>query len=370
MNTNPILKRIWVAATALFLVPVMALAAGTGTPTFSLLGVKDIQATSAIVSVSFSPGDALYYYGEEPTVVISYTNVASGLNLVTNPISEQRTNQVTDFLLENLSLQTTYSYKAIMTYNGRTFETAARTFVTAPKTGTISGTSSSTSTSTSTTTTNSSSTNSGTVKNSSTSTGTSSGFSFANIFKSSGASKNSAMLQSIVKTGGYGFQNGVGLSITNSHARVVSGDTFDYVLQYSNGNSRTLRAARIMIQLPDQYTFASATDGTTVYTEGDNIVTVYIGSIGANESGTVTFTARAIGPTNEAVKTRANLVYTGGSVSAVDTDTYVGGSQSVLGASVFGAGFFPQTFFGWLLVIIILILLVIAARRYVVNHKN
>lgn len=368
MNTNLIFKRVWAAA-ALFLVPFMAFAAGTGTPTFSLLGAKDIQANAAIVSVSFSPGDALYYYGEEPVTVISYTNTASGISLVTAPVSEQRNNHITDFFLENLTLNTNYSYKAIMTYNGRTFETAARTFVTAPKTGTTSGVSSSVSTSTSTTTT-SSSTNSGTVKNTSSSTGATSGLSFANIFKSSGTSKNSAMLQSIVKTGGYGFQNGVGLSITNSHARVVSGDTFDYVLQYSNGNSRTLRAARIMIQLPDQYTFASATDGSTVYTEGDNIVTVYIGSIGGNESGTVTFTARAIGPNNQAVKTRANLVYTGGSVSAIDTDTYVGGSQSVLGASVFGAGFFPQTFFGWLLVILILILLVIAARRYVVNHKK
>ena len=187
--------------------------------------------------------------------------------------------------------------------------------------------------------------------------------SVASISAAVGVSKAVSNVDSIVKTGGYGVSNGVSLSITDSHARVVNGDSFDYTIQYNNAKSSSLRSARIVVQLPDQYAYDQG-DANTVYTNSSNVVTVYLGSVDPNQSGSVTFKAKAVGKDNTGVVTKAMLVYTGGSVSAVDSDTYVGGSQSVLGATVFGAGFFPQTFFGWLVVIVILMVLMVVARRY------
>ncbi len=348
------------------LVPFVALAYNpTGQPTFSLIGTKGVQSTKALVAISFNSSNAVYHIGEEPVISVDYTNLLTGYTLPTAPVTEQEGAYEVDVPLQNLSPNTPYSYYAMMTYNGQNYQTVSMRFQT-PLTDTTTSTQGTTSVNpfaaNTTTTTNVATTPAKTMSSTSPS--------LLTIFKSFGLSSGSTNLSSIVETGGYGFSNGVGLSITDSHARVALGDTFDYTIQYSNGNSNALRAARILVLLPDAYTFSSADQSDATYTQSGNIVTIYVGTIAANSSGSVIFTAHATGDQNEAVQTQANLVYTGGSVSAVDRDTYVGGSGSVLGASVFGVGFFPQTFFGWLFLIIVIIVIVIIARRYMTGMKK
>ncbi len=175
--------------------------------------------------------------------------------------------------------------------------------------------------------------------------------------------KTSSSIRDAVLTGGYAEKNGVELSITNTQARVADGDTFTYQIRYLNGSNQTLKNAWIKVQLPDQYVFEKGAD-TIDYSEKDNIVTVYLGNLAPAKSGMVTFDARANGGASGTVDTQAVLGFTQGSLAATDHDNYTSGSQSVLGASVFGSGFFPQSFGGWLLVILLIGLVIIVARRY------
>lgn len=325
----------------------------TGSPTISLAGIQGITDNEATISLAYDSRNAQYNWNAQPKVSVTYTNVATGLSLTSASVGESIGSRTTTIRLRELEPNTKYSYKAVMYYAGQRQETSEQLFTT-KKQGVSLFT-----------------TTSGTTTGSSTITPIVIGLSAnpTTIAKTVGVNKVTSNLESIVKTGGYGTKNGISLAITDSHARVVDGDTFDYVIQYHNATTKALRTARIVVQLPDQYTF-DAGDGNTVYSNNDNVVTIYLGSIAAQESGEVTFKAKAIGGENKGVQTKAMLVYTGGSVSAIDRDTYVGGSQGVLGATVFGSGFFPQTFFGWLVIIIILVILMIVARRYMTPVGN
>ena len=355
MKKNPFLTFAALFILGAVLVPAFALANRGGQPVFNLLGVSDLQSTSATINVTFDSGTADYagLGDSHPTLAVQYMDNVTGSQMTTDAIDEDPGTRTTPFVLSNLTPFTTYQYRVVMTYNGGIFQTMPKTFTTpqAPVTPTA--------TTTTTTIISSGTGSGGSAANTSTT---------SSVANTIGVSKVADNLQNILMTGGYGSSNGVALSITDSHARVVSGDSITYTLQYHNSNNKTLHTARIVVQLPNQYVFGSG-DANTVSDTGSNIVTIYVGSIEPGESAQVTFTAKAVGPDNIGVSTNAKLIYLGGSVSATDKDTYVGGSRSVLGASVFGAGFFPQSFIGWLLVILILIIVVISARRYMKAPK-
>lgn len=327
----------------------------TGSPTFSLVGVQSLSHNEATIQIAYDSRNAQYDWVNQPKVSITYVDQSTGTTYTSLAVGQAIGNRTTAIALRDLKPNTKYSYKAVMSYAGVRQETPEKTFTTKQYTTLgIFGTS------TTTVQTSTSNQNSNDIVIGIGGGGKNAG---SSITKTVGTDKLASNLESIVKTGGYGTKNGVSLAITDTHARVVDGDTFEYTIQYHNANNKTLRTARIVVQLPDQYGFVDG-DGNTVYSPSDNIVTIYIGSIQPYESGMVTFKARAVGGESGGVETKAMLVYTGGSVSAIDRDTFVGGSQGVLGATVFGSGFFPQTFFGWLVIIIILLIIMIVARRY------
>lgn len=320
----------------------------TGYPTFSLLGAEEITSSEALVSVAYDSRDGQYTWSTQPKISISYTNLSNGTAGTTISVGEAVGSRTTLFRLRTLDPNTRYAYRAIMHYAGQQYASAEKTFVTkAP--GQTWFTGSSTVTMATSTAINAS--------------GSSWFPSFTFLTKTVDTKISTGNLENIIKTGGSSTKNGVSLAITDSHARVVNGDTFDYTISYHNANNKSLRTARIVVQLPDQYIFDKG-DGNTVYSNNENMVTIYLGTIAANESGTASFKARAVGGDDTSVETKAVLVYTGGSVSAIDRDTYAGGNPGVLGATIFGSGFFPQTFLGWLLIIVVLIIIMIVARRY------
>lgn len=322
----------------------------TGYPTFSIQGVRNITTNEAVVMIAFDSRDGQYSWNNQPKVSISYTNRTTGESLSTISIGQSQGSRTTTFSLRDLKPDTKYSYKGVMYYAGTRYETAEQIFTTAKTQQYTVPVATNTSASSTIIP----------ISFFGNTTNTSNG---AVVEKTIGVDTTLSNLESIIKTGGYGNKNGVALAITNTRARVTQDEVFEYNLQYHNANNKSLRSARIVVSLPDQYTFDSG-DGNTVYSNKENMVTIYLGTIAANESGSITFKARPIGGENTKVETKAMLVYTGGSVSAVDRDTYAGGSQSVLGATVFGSGFFPQTFFGWLVVIVVLVIIMIATRRY------
>lgn len=321
----------------------------TGVPSASVLGIVDLSTTEADISVGFNSQNASYEWESEPKVSVSYADLTDGTSYTSGSEGEAEGSRTTVIPLRNLNPGTKYSYSVVLSYAGNLWQTPPQTFTTKSSVSYAADTS----------------TSDPTIG---TATSTSSLFpSLSSLAATVGVTKVTSNAASILKTGGYGISNGVSLSVTDTHARVVKGDDIQYTIMYNNASTHALRAARIVVQLPPEYLYDTG-DGQTAYDNSSNVVTVYLGSVDAGESGTATFSAKAIGTDDTGVQTKAELLYTGGNVSAADTDTYVGGSQSVLGASVFGAGFFPQTFFGWLLIIIILIILVIIARRYL-NKK-
>jgi hypothetical protein len=235
-----------------------------------------------------------------------------------------------------------------MKYNGGIYRTPAKTFTTKSK--------------------NSSSTNSNQTSTDTTAETKSNSFDIG-VAANSLANKASASAKSKIMTGGATHKNGLAISISDEQARTTVGDTFTFTVKYENLTSQSLRNTELIIKLPEQYEFVKSSFDMD-YNERDNTVTYISGRVAPKTLKTVTFTARAIGDGNADVKTTATLFYEGGNISASDRDSFHGGSKSYLGASVFGAGFFPQTLGGWLAIIILIVVIIIVARRYMVAQKT
>jgi hypothetical protein len=329
-------KYITRAMIAVFAMPVVVMAAGI--PTITLDGVTEVNEHTATVVVSYDSGGNDYsFFREAPTVFVEYTNTKTDEKLLSAYSSQSMAFRTNSFGLYDLEKDTTYSYRGVLKYEGETVYTSKKTFTTkgkvVPKT----------------TTTITSTNTIGTIPGTTVVTDL--------------GSKIVADAKSKVMTGGATHKNGVAIGITNEQARTAARDTFTYTVTYQNTNKESLKNAELVIELPEQYEFVTSSLDMD-YNERDNTVTYNIGRVASQVIKSVTFTARAIGDGNGEIRTTATLVYEGGSISASDRDSYQGGSKSVLGASVFGAGFFPQTLGGWLAIIILIALIIIVARRY------
>jgi hypothetical protein len=330
--------------------PFLAFADNSGTPLVSLLGASNISKTYANVSISYDVNGATYEFGAQPEVVVRYTDLSTGQMQTTAPAGQYGSSNTSLFNLENLQPGDSYSFYAVMHFNGVDYTTQSQTFTTISNPSKNASSQTAQTTTSSTTTTKTS--NSG-ITNPLTSA--------VNLFKNVGAAVSSA-----VATGGYVNQNGVVMSFSDLQANVREGDLVTFTVKYSNTNSYALKNAQIVVQLPEQYEFSSG-DQDALYSPSQNEVSFYLDTLPAHAIGEKKFMARAVGAGSGEIQTIVTLSYNGGSLSTIDRDSYSGNdtSKSVLGASVFGAGFFPQTFVGWALVILFIIAAIIFARRYV-----
>jgi uncharacterized repeat protein (TIGR01451 family) len=349
MTTNNTYKLIAIALMAV-LMPAFAMASHGNTPQVSLIGTAVINTTSAAINYNYDSN------GTNENLIltyIEYKNMNSGEIMVSSTNTESLGVQNHSVAIYNLDPNTEYNYRAVVKYSDGFIKTGWKTFTT--QGGSMPYAYNTTNTST-VITTNSSDT--------STSTSTSNVIDIPKV-ASTAASSALAAAKSTVMTGGGTHKDGVALSITDDQARTSVDDTFTYTIKYQNTNLTSLQNAELDIQLPEQYEFIKSSSDLN-YNDSDNTLSYRIGRIAPNALKTVTFTARAIGDGNGEVKTTATLYYEGGSISATDRDSFHGGSKSVLGASVFGAGFFPQTLGGWALILILIIVIVVVARRYMV----
>jgi hypothetical protein len=336
------LKYIAILTLGAVLMPALAMASGV--PQFSLSGVQNIMRTSATVYVSYNGSNAGVDATHRPIVLVNYTNTATGVAAQSSYNLGSSGTQVYEFPLNDLTPGATYTYRAVVTYNGMNYATADQTFTTK---------NTNPSTSSGPSATNNSEEDAVWQKPS---------ISWlTDLFR--GAESVPSKVASKIATGGAIHKNNVGLSIANEQATVERMDSFTYTIKYENLNTVSLKNAKIVVALPEQYEFVKSSFDAD-YNREDNTVTFVIGRVASNTLESLSFKTRAIGEGNKQVETKVTLSYDGGTLTTVDRDSYDSGSKSVLGASVFGAGFFPQTLGGWMLIIVFILILVIIARRY------
>lgn len=171
-----------------------------------------------------------------------------------------------------------------------------------------------------------------------------------------------------------GSSNGLLVGITNDVTRVESGDRIVFQVAAANRSSQTASSARITIEIPDGYEFVSTDMGT--YDKEDREITIKLGSLLPGDREETSFVLRASARDDDTVTTSATLTAnqsgSSRSLTATDTDQLIGSGDSgnILGASIFGTGFFPQSLLGWIAIIVIIAAIVFIARRYAKNKQE
>ncbi len=158
----------------------------------------------------------------------------------------------------------------------------------------------------------------------------------------------------------------VELTIDGGDDSISTNEERIYDVEWKNISGQTLRKVALRIVLPESMTFENTNRGS--YTSKDNTITLDVDELRPGETGDMLFTARTKSTlrNNQLVVVVANMVYTDNSDTQGDVVAYathhvdLGGS--VLGANVFGAGFFPTTLLGWLFFLLLLLLLLLLVR--------
>ena len=303
--------------------------APSGLASVSSLGSSFINSQVATVSGAWSNNGGVvgtwFEYGTSQGA-LSQRSVGLQQNTLSGSWSEQ---------LSGLNPNTTYYYRAVTenTY-GRNYG-AIRSFRTRSLTGTT-GTGSSTGGISGGTTTTTGTTTTGTG-------GTATG-------------------GTVVSTGA--------IKISNRYTNICPSDEIDYAVTYKNTTGRKLNDVTIKVYLPTSIEYRSSTTGT--YRAKENAVTVLVGSLNPNESGIVYVTGEATTDSygSNRLDARAEIIYdsTNGAElkeQAVVTNTSEDCKDSSLGAAaIFGGGFLPTTFVGWLFLILFILFIVWLSRKF------
>ena len=163
----------------------------------------------------------------------------------------------------------------------------------------------------------------------------------------------------------------VSLSITDQFQTVAPGDAITYTVNYQNISKSTLSNAVLNVILPAGVTFKQASQGMLTT---NNTVAAALGTLAPDAQGTITIMAVAdmnVVNGNNLVTT-ATLAFTAPSKAQDSAIAYVLNSVGtpvmngvgLAGLAFFGAGFFPTTFLGWVLLLGLILLLILIARYY------
>lgn len=333
-------------------------------PNITMLGISNLYPASARVQVSYDPNGMSIDYANAPILYVQYMNISTNETFSTGISHEYNRADTPVFEMQNLVPGTQYSYQAILSYKGQTVKTESRAFKTPG--GNVGQASSGTTASTNTGSSSSSTAGSSAATSSNTSKPSPSSSSNNLSLKVTVAKAKSTIEENVVgkvATGGVTHSNGVVLYVSDEHARVYQDDPVTFTVKVQNTHSYVINDASVEVTLPDQYEYASSGKDAD-YDSRANIVTYYFGRIAPQATETFTFKVDAVGEGKGTVETTATLTYDGGRLSATDHDAYSSDRTSVLGATVFGAGFFPSTFLGWFVILLLITVIIIAARRY------
>ena len=340
-------KITFLALLGFLVIPFFAMASA---PQVTSSGVQSVTRDSAVIVAQYDSGGVSYEFGNSPEMYVSYTNMQTNMTMITPSLIPFSQSGSVDIGVTNLDAGTQYSYMVDVSYNGMVYQSLPGSFITtaaaAPTTSSVNveyafGPDA----------------NQSLISTPAVQT----------IATTLGAPKVKDAVENDLTTSETVHKDGLILAVSDNQSHVIQNDSFTYSVQYSNTHNYPLTNAQIVVKLPPQYEFTSGDNAT--YDDQANTVTIYLDTVAANSTNTATFKAQAVGQGNATLTTTATLSYDGGSISATDINHYDGGSQSLLGASVFGAGFFPQTLWGWLGIIILIIVIVVVARRYMTTPK-
>ena len=158
------------------------------------------------------------------------------------------------------------------------------------------------------------------------------------------------------------------LFIDDNRDVVANGEISTYEVNWENVSSYELEDIEIEVTLPNEADFLATTRGR--YNEDNHTVFIEIDDLDPEDDNDAHITVRINdrGTENLIVASAVGVFEhpeTTARESAIDfdsTDRY--NTANNLGASVFGAGFFPGTLLGWLILLLVLFLVFVAARYY------
>jgi hypothetical protein len=161
------------------------------------------------------------------------------------------------------------------------------------------------------------------------------------------------------------------LGINTPSETVAIGNTVDYTLFYKNiTTAKTIKNVVVRVILPKAVKLNTTSAGKI--NESDNTVTIDVGTLVPGQEATVSMQGSI---TNNAkagdlIVTTTSIVYTDaitgnqGDAIAYISNRVTDNNNNLLGAALFGAGFFPSTFIGWLILIMLIMGLVYFARKF------
>jgi len=165
---------------------------------------------------------------------------------------------------------------------------------------------------------------------------------------------------------GVGVQSLVMLTIDGGSEFITPSEQRNYHVEWRNTSDQTLRDVVLRVMFPKSMTFDDSTDGG--FSTEDNTLVFNIKTLSPREEGEMFLSAHANNPISEQelIVVTANMVYTNSSDVQNDALAYathrVGKFGNTLGANVFWAGFFPDSFLGWLFLILLILLLILLAK--------
>lgn len=190
------------------------------------------------------------------------------------------------------------------------------------------------------------------------------------------ASTNTTATAKTTVTGGTGVKY-LRLNIDNDRKELSRGDNVTYEVQWENiSDTVTLNDLVLEVSMPKELQITSSSRGDI--DRSANAVYLNIDRLDPREEGRMTVTTRMNGAlrdgdpvTARAIAAFENPTLEGAQENAIayDADHYRA-SNSVLGASAFGAGFLPGTLAGWLILLLIIVLIILAARHYMRSGYN
>lgn len=161
------------------------------------------------------------------------------------------------------------------------------------------------------------------------------------------------------------------LGSTNGFEGICPGQELNYTLTYQNTDkTKTLTNTVLRVTIPQEIAFDSASAGD--YSQRDGTLTVFIGTLTPLQTGVVYI--KAVAGTGvygkELITTRTELSFTLPDGTQDTAVSYVFNNglncdRSSLGAlALFSGGFFPDTFWGWVVLIIVVCTIIYIARKF------
>lgn len=172
--------------------------------------------------------------------------------------------------------------------------------------------------------------------------------------------------------GGGGGGSFIRLMITNNQDDVSAGEDLTYDVTWENISGRDLKDLILEVNFPTALRVTNIDDGE-LDRQGNRVI-IEIPSLEAREIGETSIDTKVRGTlrNGDPVVARAIIAFenplTEARENAIGYDSDEYNANGGLGAFLFGAGFFPTTLAGWLIILLIILGIIYLARRYMRNQ--